>query len=140
MSNPECYGQQIKKAKCYHCKVLEQCYGVKRSKSKYNNEKTEVDGILFDSRKEANRYCELKILKAAGIIKDFKMQVPFVLQEGFRKGKRWHQAIKYIADFVVEYPDEHKEIEDCKGFRNQVYINKMKMFEAKYPDLTIREL
>lgn len=39
--------------------------------SKYNSIKATIDGITFDSRKEANYYCELKMLRMAGVVKDF---------------------------------------------------------------------
>ena len=56
--------------------------------SKYKNKKTVVDGITFDSKKEASRYLELKKLKDAGFIDDLELQVKFVLipkQEGERE-------------------------------------------------------
>lgn len=46
---------------------------------KYRNKKVEVDGILFDSKKEANRYMELKLLEKAGEITDLKRQVRYEL-------------------------------------------------------------
>ena len=55
-----------------------------KQRSKYNARKTEIDGIKFDSAKEAARYAELKLLRDAGKIKDLQLQVPFVLQEGFK--------------------------------------------------------
>lgn len=35
---------------------------------KYNNRKIEVDGMVFDSKKEASRYEELLLLQKAGAI------------------------------------------------------------------------
>lgn len=82
-------------------KILEE--EPKKIKSKYNNEKTEVDGIIFDSKKEARYYETLKILKRAGEIKDFSLQPEFIIQEGFTTdyGEKV-RPIKYIADFKVE--------------------------------------
>ena len=60
---------------------------------KYNNIKTEIDGITFDSKKEANRYCELVLLKKAGAIKDLETQPKFPLYVNTNK------VCSYIADF-----------------------------------------
>ena len=56
-----------------------------KKKSKYSNIKTVVDGIEFDSKKEADYYCQLKILKRAGEIKDFDLQQRYELQHTFKK-------------------------------------------------------
>lgn len=108
---------------------------------KYHNKKPTIDGITFDSQKEANYYCQLKILKQAGEIKDFELQPEFVLQEGFRdKNGNWHRPIKYRADFKVIYPDGVVEIVDTKGYKTQVYRLKKKMLLARYPDISFREV
>ena len=94
--------------------------------AKYKNKKVEVDGVLFDSKKEAKRYQELKLLQAAGMIRDLKMQVKFVLipsqysKTEFTKGKKpkcIERECSYIADFV--YFNEYGEriVEDVKGYR-----------------------
>lgn len=49
------------------------------AKSKYHAKKSVVDGISFDSKKEADRYLVLKSQQRQGIISDLQMQVPFVL-------------------------------------------------------------
>ena len=110
--------------------------------NKYYNKKLIVDGIKFDSKKEAKRYLELKLLKRAGKIRDLELQPEFVLQPSYinNKGKSI-RAITYIADFV--YYDIEKEkyvIEDTKGFRTDVYKLKKKIFEYKYPNTTIEEI
>lgn len=90
--------------------------------NKYHAKKTVLDGIVFDSRREANRYAELKLLQRAGEIKSLRCQVPFELipsQDGER-------AVKYIADFV--YEENGKEVvEDAKGFHPKEYIIKRKL-------------
>lgn len=108
--------------------------------SKYNARKTEMDGIVFDSRLEANYYKLLQFQKKIGEIKDFTLQPTYVLQEGFKRGKRKVQAITYKADFLVTYPDGKQEIIDCKGVKTEVYRIKKKLFEYKYPDLEIVEV
>ena len=92
--------------------------------NKYRNRKTEIDGIVFDSKREAQRYAELQILQRAGKIRDPSMQVEFELipkQDGER-------ACKYKADFVYHMADTGKMVvEDVKGKRTREYIIKRKL-------------
>ena len=60
-----------------------------KKKSKYRNQRTMVDGIKFDSKKEAEYYGKLKIREKAGLISDLKLQVKFKLL-----------SFSYVADFV----------------------------------------
>lgn len=109
--------------------------------SKYNAQKTTVNGITFDSKKEANYYCELMMLQAGGVVKKFDMQVPYELQPGYRnrQGKKI-RPIKYLADFVVEFKDGHKEVVDVKGFRTKEYELKKKLLLYKYPEILFKEV
>ena len=103
--------------------------------AKYRNKKIEIDGIVFDSKKEAKRWQELKLLQAAGMIRDLQRQVKFVLipaQYGAeltkaKKPKCIERECSYTADFV--YYDEHgaRIVEDTKGFRTKDYIIKRKL-------------
>lgn len=109
--------------------------------NKYKNEEKIVDGIKFDSKLEAKRYMQLKLLQSVGEIKDLRMQAEFVLQPSYKKNNKTIRAIKYVADFVYYDVREGKTIvEDTKGFRNDVYKLKKKIFEYKYPDLEIKEI
>lgn len=109
--------------------------------SKYNSRKTIVDGITFDSKKEARRYEELKRMEKEGLIQGLELQVPFELVPSFtimidgKKKKR--RNIKYIADFVY-YEDGKKIVEDVKGRKTDIYKLKKKLFEYKY-HITIKE-
>lgn len=105
--------------------------------SKYRNRKTIIDGITFDSKGEANRYCELKLLERAGEISDLTLQPKYMLQESFKKGKKTHRAITYVADF--QYQENGKTIiEDYKGMETEVFRIKRKLFEKRYPDKELR--
>ena len=53
------------------------------TKSKYSNRKVNIDGITFDSKKEANRYRELKLLEKVGEISNLVLQPVYVLLNGF---------------------------------------------------------
>lgn len=105
---------------------------------KYGSKKVRVDGIVFDSKREARRYCELKLLQRAGKIKDLELQKTFELlpvqrepdtigaRGGVKKGKVIEQSVKYVADFV--YTENGKTVvEDTKGFRTKDYIIKRKL-------------
>ena len=105
--------------------------------SKYRNKKIVVDNIKFDSNLEATRYKELKLLQRAKQISNLRLQVPFVLQESFKKNGKTYQAIKYIADFVYE-ENGQTIVEDTKGMKTETFKIKQKLFEYKYPDLNLK--
>ena len=88
--------------------------------AKYHNKKTEYDGIKFASKKEATRYCELKQLERAGIIKDLRLQPRYTLQEKYEINGRKERAITYIADF--EYYDNEKQKNMCLAFQTLKFI------------------
>jgi hypothetical protein len=95
--------------------------------NKYNAVKTTINGITFDSKREASRYQELMLLQRAGQIQDLALQVPFAITVNGKK------ICKYIADFqYVDVSTGKTVTEDSKGYRNQVYIIKRKLVEALY--------
>ena len=67
--------------------------------SKYNARKITIDGITFDSLKEAARYKELKLLERAGEITDLELQPKFVLLDGFYYEGKKEREVSYVADF-----------------------------------------
>ena len=101
----------------------------KAAACKYNNIRTEADGHIFDSKREAERYGELKLLYGAREIAALMIQVPFPLPGG----------IMYLADFV--YFDLHERrfvVEDVKGCKTKEYIIKKKLM--KEIGIEIREV
>lgn len=107
---------------------------------KYNAKKTVVDGITFDSKAEAARYCELKLLERQGIIKDLRLQPRFRLQDGFTAsdGKKI-RPLDYVADFA--YTDGAKKVvEDVKGVQTDAYKIKKKLFLKRYPEFVFCEV
>jgi len=101
-----------------------------RNGAKYHNHKVTVDGIQFDSKKEANRWCELKLLERAGEIYDLQRQVPFVVipAQYDRNGKLLEREVKYIADFVYKVKGSlTRTVEDTKGLKTPEYIIKRKL-------------
>lgn len=102
--------------------------------SKYHAHPTLVDGIRFDSRKEAARYRELCLLERAGEIQGLQLQVPFLL---FPKS-RYGRPVKYIADFV--YTENGRQVvEDAKGYRTDVYKLKRRLM-AELLGIEIKEV
>lgn len=105
--------------------------------SKYHNNKVVFGGIRFDSKREARRFSELRILEKAGVIQNLRRQVPFELiptqklpkpykKPGNKGMTRSEGSVKYIADFVYERGDE-TIVEDTKGMRTPDYIIKRKL-------------
>lgn len=106
-----------------------------RRYSKYNAKKTVVDGIEFDSIREADRYRELKLLEKAKEIRDLKLQPRFLLQQKFKdKQGNTHRKIEYVADFMYIDKDDKKIVEDVKGMMTGVYKLKKKMFLYLFDD------
>ena len=118
--------------------------------NKLNAVKTNIDGLKFDSKSEAKRYTELKMLQAAGEISDLKTQVKFVLipSQKDENGKVIEKECSYIADFVYYDNRANKTIvEDVKGYVNpasstyakfvikrklMLYIHGIRVTEVKY--------
>lgn len=107
--------------------------------TKYRNKKVVVEGITFDSRKEAMRWVQLRQMQEHGRITDLQRQVvfqlaPSVLLHGeFRRKK----ALTYTADF--SYTDEggNLVIEDVKGLQTKEFRIKAHLMKA-YLDLDVR--
>lgn len=105
--------------------------------NKYRNKKTIVDNITFDSKAEANRYCELKLLEKAQKIFDLKLQPRFLLQDKFKYKGKTIRKIEYVADF--EYIENGQVVvEDKKGMETQVFKIKWKLLLKKYPEIDFR--
>jgi hypothetical protein len=81
----------------------------KDKKAKYRNVKIAVENIVFDSKKEANRFLELKILERAGKISGLKLQpkIPIVVN-GTRIGE-YRADFSYVEDSLVKVEDVKSE-------------------------------
>jgi hypothetical protein len=119
-----------------------------KKKSKYGNKKVEYDGLTFDSKKEAIRWAELKLLEKSGHIVDLQRQQKFVLipaqyervetgefyksgvNKGLPKTKEVcvEKAVNYIADFVYKEKG-HIVVEDVKSdvTKTKEYVIKRKL-------------
>lgn len=113
-----------------------------RTRTKYGAVKTTVDGIVFDSKKEAHRYGELKLLVKAGQIHDLQLQPQWVLTAG-----RGVPVGKYRGDFSYCECDGGARdctfakpvVEDVKGVRTPLYRWKAKHLRAEF-GIVIREV
>lgn len=107
---------------------------------KFHNKKVTVEGETFDSKREASRWLELKMLQRSGRISNLERQKKFVLipaqyepeitgpRGGKKKGRLLEREVAYIADFVYWDDEKHEfEVEDTKGVRTPEYIIKRKL-------------
>ena len=102
--------------------------------SKFGNRKTTVDGITFDSAKEANRWAELKLLERAGKITELQRQPGYTLiPKQVREGKMVERPVIYKADFAYHDEESGQDVvEDVKGLRTKEYIIKRKLMLWEY--------
>lgn len=109
--------------------------------SKYNAQKTTVNGITYDSRKEAQRAQELRLMLRAGTISNLREQVPYELIPAQKNeyGKVIERAVVYKADFVYDDEKGKTVVEDTKGVRTKEYVIKRKLMLYEY-GIRIREV
>ena len=117
----------------------------RKGKMKYGNRKVNINGDVFDSRKEYRRWQELKLLERSGKITDLRRQVKYVLippqrkhtneiyksgknKGNFKPGKLIERECSYIADFVYFDAEKYQlVVEDTKGVRTKDYVIKRKL-------------
>ena len=124
--------------------------------SKYRAKKTEVDGIMFDSKKEAQRYQKLKLMEKAGVISNLNRQVKYELVPAqYINGKLVERAVTYTSDFEYDELIKARQrtvmvydgasvigkhiVEDVKGVQTDVYKIKRKLMLHKF-GIRIREV
>lgn len=117
--------------------------------TKYGAKKTEVDGFVFDSRAEARRYGELKLLEKAGEITEIELQPQFPCTVNGKHVCTYIADFRYIKHGIVDVsaPDPNSYgreikvgtkkgmtivVEDVKGMKTPMYILKKKLVEALY--------
>ena len=113
--------------------------------SKYKNRKVIYNGMVFDSKKERDRYIELSLLEKAGKIENLKRQVDYLLipaqfgmvvgEDGRRKRVCLERATNYVADFTY-YENGNLVVEDVKGMKKggaySVFVIKRKLMLQNY--------
>ena len=127
------------------------------SRSKYKAVKTTIDGITFDSKKEAKRYTELKLLEKAGHITHLELQPEFKITINGAKICTYKADFRYFTvraennersynskgEWQTPTKTGDKEgqiVEDVKGFKTPIYRLKKKLVEASYPGTLIKEV
>ena len=100
---------------------------------KYRNTRTVVDGIAFDSKAEATRYAELRLMLDAGTIYGLRLQPRYPLTvNGMKIGT-------YVADFAYVDAAGDDVVEDVKGVRTPVFKLKAKLMKAVH-GITVEEI
>lgn len=114
------------------------------SRNKYHNQKYSADGEVFDSKREYQRWQELKLLEKAGEITELRRQVPYEIlpdqrepdkigpRGGRKPGRIIERKALYIADFVYKDRTGREVVEDCKGMRTKDYILKRKLLLFRF--------
>ena len=121
----------------------EKVSGVKKNfttakESKYHAKKVEIEGVQFDSKKEAQGWARLQNLQRMGVISELQRQVRFELVPK-QKDER---AVHYVADYVFKEGDK-LVVADCKSSMTKKlpsYIIKRKLFKLRYPEYEFREM
>lgn len=103
--------------------------------NKYHAKKTEVDGIVFDSKRESERYKELKLLEKVGEIRYLKLQPKYDLVVNGQKICTYKADFQYegkiIESNIIFTPIGWKPfVEDVKGVKTPVYRLKKKLMKA----------
>lgn len=104
----------------------------KPRRSKYGNKRTDVDGLKFDSKKEAQRYRDLLLLERAGEIRELERQKTYEISV------YGHDVTSYRCDFRYIEGEGRLVIEDVKGHRTELYKIKKRLMKAIY-GIDIRE-
>lgn len=114
--------------------------------NKYKNKRVTVDGMEFDSLKEARRYKELAFLQKKGHIKNLECQKKFVIipKQLGEDGKVAERETAYVADFYYEDTDTKKKVcEDVKGYRDggayRIFVIKRKLMRLIYK-IAVKEI
>lgn len=100
---------------------------------KYRNQPVVIDGVRFDSVREAKRWQELKMLESAGKISQLERQVPYELAHAVRLSgeKRLKPAIRYVADFRYFDCEEYAYVvEDTKGHQTEAFRIKRHLMKS----------
>lgn len=107
---------------------------------KYHACPVDLDGYHFDSKAEARRYGELRLLERAGEISDLEVHPPYLLLDKTRdpySGKML-RGITYEGDFEYVEDADHTVVEDVKGVETAAFRLKRRLFVEMYPSIELR--
>ncbi len=114
-----------------------------RTYQKYGAKKTEVNGITFDSRLEAERFEQLLWLEKAGEITDLKLQVEFQINMGWKHPETGEKirSSHYVADFMYcDVKNNRIVVEDTKGMETSDFRLKWNLVRSQYPQYEFRKV
>lgn len=97
---------------------------------KYRNKPTVVDGIRFDSKKEAARWMQLQLLQSNGEVRNIQRQVAFKIEVGGKLICRYKADFVYEACRGLQAPAWVQVVEDVKGVKTPIYTLKKKLMRA----------
>lgn len=118
---------------------IQRMVGKTARRSKYGNQTCAVDGITFDSKREAARYSVLSQRQRAGEIMNLRIQVPFVIVPAARINGKAVRERRYIADFVYDMPHGLTVVEDSKGMQTPMYRLKRQLMKVVH-NIDIQEV
>lgn len=110
-----------------------------RPRQKFNATPMVVEGIRFQSRREATRYLQLRALELRGEIRQLERQVPFPIETVNLVTGEITRVARYFADFTYLTADGRRVVEDAKGMRTETYKLKKRLVEAQH-GITITEV
>lgn len=114
-----------------------------KARNKYHNTKTELDGFTFDSKREAERYAELKLMERVGHIRDLMLQPSFELipRQVDSKGRVIERAARYVADFAYYDKVGNLIVEDVKSVATMTEVYRLKKKLMRYlKGIEVREV
>lgn len=111
--------------------------------TKYNAQKTVVNGITFSSKLEAERYMQLRLLEKADEIYGLKLQTEFQILHGYvdaETGEK-NKSRYYVADFTyVDCKTNKLIVEDTKGMETPEFRLKWALAKSSYPEYEFRKV
>jgi len=99
--------------------------------NKYRNQKVMLDGELFDSKGEADRWSQLRLLERARVVQSISRQPRFIMSVN------GCEICELRADFAY-YESGRQIIEDFKGMMTTEFRLKLKLFKALHPNIEFR--
>jgi hypothetical protein len=116
----------IRRGETFRCKACGEPVKVKKN-SKHHNKKITIDGYVFDSGGEGQRYMDLKFQQRAGLIRDLKVHPRFYFYVGCLRIFSYYADYKYFEVRAGQWI-----VEDYKGQRLPIYRLKKKLIEAQH--------
>jgi hypothetical protein len=102
----------------------------REKRPKYGNKKTLIDGIEFDSKREAEYYSTLKIMQRSGLVKEIRHHVSFDLHVNGFLICRYEADFTYLEKIWGSTGVWQPIVVDVKGVKTRTYSIKKKLMRA----------